>query len=213
MGSVRRSERFVAALLLAAATLPQAARADVFCCENDVGRQVCADVLPQVCYGRAYRVLNSQGMVVREVGLPLTREQLLEQREEEKRKRVEADRVRAQKQRERALLETYQGLDDITTQEARAIAEVEVDIQKAKAAEEDLLKQRARLAREKEFYVGRSMPEDLKKQLRENEQEILGQRSVIDAKQKHIEAIRQRYADDRKEYQAILDRRDAIYRR
>lgn len=199
--------------MLLALSAPGVAPAAVFCCDNAEGRQVCADVLPTQCYGRAYRVLNAQGMVIREVAAPLTAEQWRAKREEERRMRAEANKVRAAKLRERALLQTYENISDIDVQEARAIAEVEVDIDKAVKAEEELLKERARLGREKEFYVGKPLPDELKKKLRDNEQDIIGQRSVIEAKRKHIEAIRERYAEDRVAYQEILDRREAIYRR
>ncbi|MBK7025170.1 MAG: hypothetical protein IPH41_17360 [Sulfuritalea sp.] len=31
------------------------------CCHDEAGRQVCGDVLPAACYGRAYRELGDTG--------------------------------------------------------------------------------------------------------------------------------------------------------
>ena len=199
--------------LAALLSLPAGAQAQVYCCDDNAGRAICADLLPTQCYGRAYRILSPQGTLIRNVGAPLTIDQMRAQREEERRKRIEADKLRAQKLRERALLDAYETIDDIDVQERRALAEVESDIEKARKAEEELLKQRARLAREEEFYIGKTLPPELRKQLLENEQEILAQRSVVESKKKHHEAVRQRYADDRLLYQAILERREEIYRR
>ena len=200
-------------LALLGALVPLPAQAAIYCCDSASGRQICADVLPVQCYGRAYRIMNRQGMVLEEVGRPLTEEEIRAARKERRLKRIEANKLRLAKLRERALLETYQTIDDIDAQEQRALAEVQVDIEKAVKAEQELLKDRARLGREKEFYAGQPVPVELKQKLRDNELEILSQRSVIDVKRKHVEAIQKRYQDDRIAYQKILDRREALLRR
>ena len=54
-------------LLLLSLVLPipvMAAGANIFCCNDERGKQVCGDILPMVCVGRAYREINQVGMVV-----------------------------------------------------------------------------------------------------------------------------------------------------
>ena len=64
------------ALLLATLTGTSAlAAGNFFCCNDASGKQVCGDILPQACYGRAYRELGSNGQTIRTVDAPLTAEQ------------------------------------------------------------------------------------------------------------------------------------------
>ncbi|MCB1909887.1 MAG: hypothetical protein KDH15_21210 [Rhodocyclaceae bacterium] len=204
----------VTALLAGAAMLASpAVEAYVFCCDDDGGRQVCADVLPAQCYGRAYRVLNSQGLVIREIEAPLTRDQREARRQEERQKRIEQDRIRSVRLKERALLETYRSVEDIDAIEARAIEEIDKDLTKATRFKERLLDEQSRLRQEREFYKEGDLPSELARALNDNELEIIAQESVIDSKTRMKEAIRERYASDRKAYLEILDRREALFRR
>ena len=43
-----------------------------YCCD---GGRVCGDALPEQCRGKAYRILDSSGNLLKEVGPPLTVEQ------------------------------------------------------------------------------------------------------------------------------------------
>jgi len=192
---------------------PLEVSANVFCCDDESGRQICADVLPAQCYGSAYRILNSQGLVVREVGAPLTREQLQAKRDADRQRRIEQDRKRAIRLKERALLETYRSVEDIDLIETRAVAEVESDLAKARKLADEFEKEKARLAQERESYEGKEVPDELTKAITDNRLEISAQQGVIDSKLRLIEAIRKRYAEDRRAYQEILERREALLRR
>jgi len=214
MGSPARAEGLIAILLGGSALLaPLSATADVYCCDDESGRQICADVLPAQCYGTAYRILNSQGLVVREVAAPLTREQLQTKREADRQRRLEQDRKRSIRLKERALLAPYRSVEDIDLIEARTIAEVETDLAKARKLAAEHEKEKARLAQEKELYEGKEVPDELTKAITDNRLEISAQQGVIDSKLRLIEAIRKRYAEDRKAYQEILERREALLRR
>jgi hypothetical protein len=59
-------------LLLAAFSAHSAAPAvarNFYCCE---GGRICADSLPEQCRGKAYRILDSGGNLLKEIGPPLT---------------------------------------------------------------------------------------------------------------------------------------------
>lgn len=213
MASRVRTELVAALLACSALLVSPAVEADVFCCDDVGGRQICADVLPAQCYGSAYRVLSPQGLVIREVEAPLTREQREARRLEERRKRIEQDRIRSIRLKERALLETYRSLEDIDAIETRALDDVEQDLAKARRFKERLLEEQARLRQEREFYEKAELPPDLAKSINDNDLEIIAQDSVIESKLRLMEAIRERYAADRKAYQEILDRREALFRR
>ena len=62
-------------LLLLAGTASSFAAARIFCCDDQSGKQVCGDILPSACYGRAYRELGQSGRTSRVVEAPLTAEQ------------------------------------------------------------------------------------------------------------------------------------------
>ena len=82
-------------LLLLALVGPASSLAapSIFCCNNEAGRQVCGDVLPSACYGRAYRELGYTGRTARTVEAPLTGEQRVQRAADEE------DAVRAGQRR------------------------------------------------------------------------------------------------------------------
>ena len=55
---------------------PAMAAGNFYCCVDANGKQVCGDLLPQSCYGRAYRELGPNGQTLRNIEAPLTAEQL-----------------------------------------------------------------------------------------------------------------------------------------
>lgn len=184
-----------------------AAGGNIYCCEDAGGRTVCGDVLPAQCYGRGYREVSPQGIVRRVIAAPKTAAEIARQREEERQHRLEEERLRIERLRDKALLETYASLDDIEVQQRRAELEIERDLESARKREAELRQSRVALDREAEFYARRSMPVTLAKELRDNQLEMLAQKSVIDSKQRQLEAIRTRYEEDRQRYREILERR------
>jgi hypothetical protein len=57
---------FLPALLLALSGSASAA-GKLFCCNDASDRQICGDILPKECYGRAYREIGATGMTSRTV--------------------------------------------------------------------------------------------------------------------------------------------------
>ena len=51
------------------------AAGSLFCCNDPNGKQVCSDILPQECLGRAYREIGESGRTLRTVEAPLSAEQ------------------------------------------------------------------------------------------------------------------------------------------
>lgn len=191
-----------AVLLLAAGTV---LGAQTYCC-HDGGRRICSDRLPQECYGKAYSVLNAQGVVVHEEPAPLTPEQRARKAAEDKRKR-EAERARKEEERRnRILLQTYSSVDDIEVLRARAVQEIEKGREEAEELLAELMKRRQELANEAEFYQKRPMPAALAESIRTNEADILAQQSVVASKKKDIDAVNARYDEDRRRYLEITRR-------
>ena len=119
---------FLAPLLLI--SLGSALAAGEFYCCNDpsTGRRVCGDMLPEQCRGRAYRVLDSGGNIVKEVGAALTPEQKAEQALENQRRKQLENASREQRRRDQALLDTYSMPEDIDLAQRKAEADVNLAI-------------------------------------------------------------------------------------
>lgn len=187
-------------LLLLAATSVQAA-SEFYCCQDpNSGRRVCGDTLPEQCRGRAYRILDSGGNIVKEVGAPLTPEQKAEQILENKRRKQLEDAGREQRRRDQALLDTYTTPEDIDLAQKKSEADVNTAIQATSERIAIAQKKRKKLAEEAEFYKKKSLPPELEKDLRAIDHEIRLQQELVDLKQKEFDTIKAKYDADRKRY-------------
>lgn len=186
------------------ASIPAGAQQTIYCCDDERGRPMCGDVLPSACFGKAYREISPQGTVRRHVAAPLTPEEIAVRDEALRLQQEEEARLAAQRRVDRALLETYQNLDEIDFLEARALAEVDREIEIIAQREEELAEQRQRLVLETEFYVGRELPREISTGLRLIDTELAAYQSVRDAKQGEKEAIRERFAVDRRRYAELI---------
>lgn len=199
--------KLLIALLVATAALP-GHTGEFYCCQDAAnGRRVCGDTVPEQCRGRAYRVLDSAGNVVREVGPPLTPEQKAELALENKRKKQLEDAAREQRRRDQALLDTYASLEDIDLAQRKAEADVNFAIKDARSKLTVAEGKRRKFADEAEFYKKRTMPAELQKDLRAVEHEVKLLQDLIDLKTKDFETIKAKYDGDRRRYMELTGRR------
>ena len=192
-------------VLVTAALLPASAAAQgrvTYCC-NDNGKQICSDVLPQECYGKAYREISARGITVRRVDAPMTAEQRAAKEAEAKTAREEEARRLEQDRKNRALLATYSNEQDIDYARDRAIADVQKAIGAAQDKLDELAAQQKKLDAEAEFYKKKPMPPALKSQIRDNQAEMQAQQAVIDGRTKDIEALRARYENEKLRYREL----------
>ena len=186
-------------LLLAATAGP--ASADFYCCTDPAsGRRSCGDTLPEVCRGRAYKVLNSSGNVVKEVGPQLTPEQKAAQQEEAQRKKEQEALAREQRRKDQALLDTYSSPQDIDTAQSKAEHEVKLSIANAEAQIQNILKRRKKFEDEAEFYKKKALPPELDKALQTSAHEIKLQEELRDLKKRDFATIKAKYDADRQRY-------------
>ena len=89
------------------AAAPAGGGSRLYCCQDSSGKQVCGDILPQVCYGRAYREIGADGRTVREVDAPLTAEQRAQKVAEEAKRKEEEARQKEQQRKDQALMDTF----------------------------------------------------------------------------------------------------------
>ena len=187
------------ALLLGLGTQALAA-GNLFCCIDTNCKQICGDLLPQACYGRAYREIGDSGRTLRNVEAPLTAEQRAQRAvEDEKRKAEEAAR-REQQRKDQALLNTYGNERDIEAMRTRAQDDVQKSIKAAEVKISEIRAQRKKFENEAEFYKRKKMPADVQKGLSDADFEIKAQESIIEAKTKELEIIRQKYDEDKRNF-------------
>lgn len=191
-------------LLLAFATLlaalPAHAGRTVYCCSDESGRQVCSDVLPRACWDRAYREVDERGVTVRRVEAPLTPEQRAKRDAEQRRKKEEERQAKEERMRNQALLDAYASEKDIEAQRDRAVRDIEKSLGLAKERYAESAKRQKELSQEMEFYRKKPAPQTLLDAVRENESELRANASVVESKQKEIEAVRAKYDEDRRRY-------------
>jgi hypothetical protein len=182
------------------------AAGSLFCCIDATGKQVCADILPQACYGRAYRELGADGRTLRVVEAPLTAEQRAARAAEEKQRKAEEAAVIEQRRKDVALLNTYGSEKDIDFMREHTEAEVHKAI---KGAEDKIVEIRAlrkKYENEAEFYKKKTLPNEVKRGLADADYEIKAQQEIIEGKKQELEQVRVKYDDDRRRYQDLIRR-------
>lgn len=189
------------------------AASEFYCCqENASGRRICGDSLPAVCRGQSYRVLDSSGNVIREVGPPLTPEQKAELTLEKARQKRLEEAAREMRRRDQALLDTYSMPEDIDMAQKKAEADINAAILATVARIDVAQVKKKKLEEEAEFYKKKTVPGDLAKQLESVTHEIGLQQELLNVKKRDFETVRTKYDADRKRYQELTGRMSAQQR-
>lgn len=206
MGLPTRVSLLLLCLVVAGGALAQSGKPPrgktIYCCEDDSGATVCGDVLPRQCVGKAYRELNSQGVVRHKAK---SREELVREREEKEARELEEERMSAQRRQDEALLETYPSLESIDEREARALSEVDRSLETVQTRARELLELRKVQEAEAEFYQGRDLPRELAGNLAIIDAELASHKTFIASKDTEKAQIRERFALDRERYRALID--------
>jgi hypothetical protein len=187
------------ALLLGLGGLAEAA-AKVYCCIDADGKQVCADILPPTCYGRAYRELGSSGGAARTVEAPLTADQRTQRAADEAQRKAQEVVLKEKQRADQALLNTYGSPKDIEAMRARALDDVEKAIRSAEARIAEIRIKRKGFENEAEFYKKKQLPPDVQKGLRDADLEIKAQEQLIEAKKHESAVIGAKYDEDSRRY-------------
>ena len=188
---------------------PAMAAGNFYCCVDANGKQVCGDLLPQACYGRAYRELGPNGQTLRNVEAPLTAEQRATRSAEEAQRKVEEEILREKHRKDQALLNTYGSEKDIEFMRLRAQADVQKAINAAETKIVEIRTERKVFENEAEFYKKKKLPPEVQKGLRYADYEIKVQEYLIESKKKELDLIRIKYDEDLRRYQEIVRRNAA----
>lgn len=177
--------------------LPAHAATTSYCCSDASGRRTCGDILPAVCYDRAYTVMSG-GRVVREVDAPLTAEQKARKDADLRAQRDRVAKEAEARRRDQVLLESYASIADLERRRDRDVGNIEGELRGARARESDLLTQQASLLKRKPSSG--KVPRDVADGLAAAESELEAVRSVIASKQKDLEQLRARFDADHARY-------------
>ena len=192
--------KYLPLLALLIANMASAA-GEFYCCQDpSTGHRICADILPEACRGRGYRLLDRGANLLKEVGPPLTPEQKAAEVEVERQRKLAGEQAREQRRRDQALLDTYATLEDIDITQRKVEADIGVQIRSTQELLEKARQRRQKLDNETEFYKKRPIPSELVRNLRTNDQEIATQQEILAGKQRELEAVRSRYDTERKRY-------------
>ena len=172
----------------------------LYCCDDAKGMQVCGDVLPQACYGRAYREIGASGRTLRNVAAPLTAEERAQKALEEAKRKEEEAALKEQQRKDQALLNTYGSVKDIEAMRSRAQDDVQRSIAAAQEKIAEIRAQRKQYEDEAEFYKKKQLPAAVQKGLNDTAFEITAQESIIESKQKELKIIREKYDEDKRRY-------------
>ncbi len=180
-----------------------------YCCEDETGRNVCSDILPRACFGRAYREIDERGFTVRRVDAPLSPEQRALRDAEQRRKREQERLAAEERRRNQALLDAYGSEKDIDAARERALQDIEVAMQQARERYDAANLRRNELMQEMEFYSKKRPPKELGEAVRENDSELRAHQSVIESKRKDMESVRAKYDEDKRRYLELTRGRSA----
>ena len=193
---------FAALTLLALqdAVAQQGSASRIFTCKDASGKTLTSDRPIPECQGREGRVLSTQGTTVKKIEALMTAEQEAARDAEEAKKKEDAVRRAEQLRKDKALLNTYQNLDDLESKRQRALLEVERDMKDADRRVSFLEKQEQELKLEEEFFRKKPLPVDLKRRLDENEGGLRAERGLLRSKKDEIVQVNVKFDLDKKRY-------------
>ena len=196
-------------LLLLSLVLPipvMAAGANIFCCNDERGKQVCGDILPMACVGRAYREINQVGMVVRIVEAPLSPEMKALRAQEERKKQEAEEAVREQRRMDAALAQTYGNEADIDLMRQRAEADVHKSIAAANEKIAEAKRRRKKFENEAEFYKKKQVPPEVEKGLKGEENAIRAQEELTEAKKREFDLLKAKFDEAKRRFREMKAR-------
>ena len=185
---------------VAAVALPRLADAQAFYrCVGKDGKKYYSATIPRPCIGQPIEELDSHGMVIRRI-VQETPEQRAAKEAERKKEAEAAAAAQEERRRNRALLATYTSVKDIDDQESRALAGVQKELDSANERMKMIQARKAKIERETAKYKGQPLPPQLKSDAANIEVEVSAQNDLIEAKKKAAEAVKTKYAEDRKRF-------------
>ena len=189
------------AIAIALAALPFAADAQTFRCVGKDGKRYYDQVIPPQCAGMPVEQLNAQGMVVKKIDPQASAEERAAKAAEARQRKEEDAVAKEERRRNQALLATYASEKDIDEARGRALAGNEAEIKDIERRIGLLKQKQGDLAKEMEFYQGKTKaPAKLQEDVKNAQIDLKAQQEVLAVKRKDISGINAKYDLDKKRY-------------
>lgn len=195
-----------ASILLSFLLLPivDAHAQKIYLCKDAAGRTLTSDRAIPECADRAVRMLDSNGMMRREIPAPLTAEQKRQQLAEEERQKAEEAAALEQKHTDRALMARYRTESDITAARKRTLELVQEQVNR----EANLLAMTEKNRKETQAEIARQKNKQnvisaLQHQLEESEQALKDGKKKIQEYDKELANIAAKYDAALKRYREL----------
>ena len=170
----------------------------IFTCTDAQGRKITADRPIPACADREQKVLNPSGTVKALVSPPLSQQERMALEARTKLAQEEQIRLAEDKRRERALLTRYPNQAVHDKERAEALAQIGVSRQAALNRTQDLVRQRASIDKEMEFYVKdpSKAPPSLRHQKEETAKSLAAQIRFIADQDAEIQRVNARFEEE-----------------
>lgn len=178
-----------------AQTLPEAG---VYTCVDAKGRKLTADRPIPECNDREQKILNPSGTVKAKVGPTLTALERIEQEKKDKQAADELLRLAEEKRRDKALLIRYPDRAVHDQERAEALKQITVVSSAAALRLEELVRQRAALDEQMDFYKKdpSKAPAYLRRQVEENNNSQAVQKRFISDQEAEARRVNVRFDDE-----------------
>jgi len=175
-----------------------AAPASFYSCVDAKGRKITADRPIPECMDRTQRELSRAGLVMREVGPPLTASERAALEEKDKAAAEARARQAEEKRRDRALLSRYPNRTVHDRERAVALAQIDEVIKASSKRSAELAAQGKAINIDLEFYKSdpAKTPAALRRRMEENEGSVAVQKRFVAEKEAEKQRVNGRFDEE-----------------
>ncbi len=180
-----------------------------YCCDDETtGASICADHrLLDVCRGKAYRIVDQNGNVLKRIDAHLSDAERRELKKNADQRRRDEEEAKRQARRDLALLDTYYSEKDIDVVQNRAEKTLRRTIKRATERLEKAQERLTKLQKDTKKYPKNEIPSALQLQLTKAANEVDEEQNLIASKNKELAEIATRYNAERERFRSLI--RDA----
>jgi hypothetical protein len=177
---------------------PPSTTQGIYTCTDAHGRKLTSDRPIAECNDREQKLLNPSGTLKARLGPTLTAQERAELEAKDKAEQEERARLNEEKRRDRALLIRYPNRSVHDKERAQALAQIGVVRQAAANRVEELLRQRAAILEEMEFYKKdpNKAPPSIRRQVDEVTQSLAVQGRFIADQDAELKRVNVRFDEE-----------------
>lgn len=164
----------IEAIVLAAAT-----GCSIYVCTDRSGRKHTSDRPIAACEGMPQYSVRSDGSSCGEVSRPLTEDERFKQEEDRRKEEAEKQRCRIEERRDQGLLKLFPSKAAHDQARAKALDDVRENMRRTQSRLDLLETEHKRWLDEAEFYLGKQMPDKLRRDIDANEASLKALKSTV----------------------------------